>query len=259
MVLGAGRGPLVRAALNAAENTKRKIKIFVIEKNPNAILTLTALITELWPDKDIELISSDMRDFHPNENADILVSELLGSFGDNELSPECLDGAQKHLKPDGISIPSQSQSYLNPIMSQKLYNNVRLLERHRSIRDKILLYPEQAETTYVVYLKNTYHIDDPKPLFKFVHPNTDTVIDNTRFATLEFEAKLDCVLHGFSGYFDTILYKNIELSTHPVQHSRGMPSWFPMFFPITVNNLISLIFEINILTKIYYFCRNQYN
>jgi len=26
------------------------------------------------------------------------VSELLGSFGDNELSPECLDGAQRFLK-----------------------------------------------------------------------------------------------------------------------------------------------------------------
>ena len=26
------------------------------------------------------------------------MSELLGSFGDNELSPECLDGAQKFLK-----------------------------------------------------------------------------------------------------------------------------------------------------------------
>jgi protein arginine N-methyltransferase 5 len=27
-----------------------------------------------------------------------MVSELLGSFGDNELSPECLDGAQRYLK-----------------------------------------------------------------------------------------------------------------------------------------------------------------
>ena len=26
------------------------------------------------------------------------MSELLGSFGDNELSPECLDGAQRYLK-----------------------------------------------------------------------------------------------------------------------------------------------------------------
>ena len=30
--------------------------------------------------------------------ADILVSELLGSFGDNELSPECLDGAMSFVK-----------------------------------------------------------------------------------------------------------------------------------------------------------------
>ena len=29
---------------------------------------------------------------------DILISELLGSFGDNELSPECLDGAMRLLK-----------------------------------------------------------------------------------------------------------------------------------------------------------------
>ena len=27
-----------------------------------------------------------------------MISELLGSFGDNELSPECLDGAQSFLK-----------------------------------------------------------------------------------------------------------------------------------------------------------------
>jgi protein arginine N-methyltransferase 5 len=30
------------------------------------------------------------------------VSELLGSFGDNELSPECLDGAQKFIKGNKI-------------------------------------------------------------------------------------------------------------------------------------------------------------
>jgi protein arginine N-methyltransferase 5 len=46
------------------------------------------------------------------------VSELLGSFGDNELSPECLDGAQRFLKPDGISIPS---SYWPFFLSVFLY------------------------------------------------------------------------------------------------------------------------------------------
>lgn len=44
------------------------------------------------------VVSSDMREWVAPEKADILVSELLGSFGDNELSPECLDGAQHFLK-----------------------------------------------------------------------------------------------------------------------------------------------------------------
>ncbi len=50
-----------------------------------------------WGDKVI-VVSSDMRDWKAPEKADILVSELLGSLGDNELSPECLDGAQSFLK-----------------------------------------------------------------------------------------------------------------------------------------------------------------
>lgn len=46
----------------------------------------------------MELVFADMRRWKPSKKCDILVSELLGSFGDNELSPECLDGAQKFLK-----------------------------------------------------------------------------------------------------------------------------------------------------------------
>jgi len=51
--------------------------------------TLATIITQV--------VSEDMRRWkppHPDDKADIVVSELLGSFGDNELSPECLDGAQ---------------------------------------------------------------------------------------------------------------------------------------------------------------------
>lgn len=57
MVVGAGRGPIVRAALNAAQNTKRKCRVYVVEKNPNAVITLTALCDELWPDKGTPEIS----------------------------------------------------------------------------------------------------------------------------------------------------------------------------------------------------------
>lgn len=65
-----------------------------------------------------------MRHWRAPEQADILVSELLGSFGDNELSPECLDGAQSFLKPDGISIPASYTSFLHPVTTHKLWNDV---------------------------------------------------------------------------------------------------------------------------------------
>lgn len=53
------------------------------------------------------------------------MSELLGSFSDNELSPECLDGAQRLLKPGGISIPCSYTSFLAPITSCKMQEAVR--------------------------------------------------------------------------------------------------------------------------------------
>ena len=43
-VVGAGRGPLVRAALSAARRTGRLLKVYAIEKNPNAVVTLHKLV-----------------------------------------------------------------------------------------------------------------------------------------------------------------------------------------------------------------------
>mmetsp|Transcript_49900 Transcript_49900/g.128405 ORF Transcript_49900/g.128405 Transcript_49900/m.128405 type:complete len:475 (-) Transcript_49900:10-1434(-) len=123
MVVGAGRGPLVECSMRAALAAEKKIKLYAVEKNPNAIKTLTYLQKRRWG-SDVELVFCDMRDFCPDEKADILVSELLGSFGDNELSPECLDGAQRFLADDGISIPSSYTSFLSPLSSSKLYQGV---------------------------------------------------------------------------------------------------------------------------------------
>ena len=40
MVVGAGRGPLVRASLRAAETAQREVLVYAVEKNPNAVMTL---------------------------------------------------------------------------------------------------------------------------------------------------------------------------------------------------------------------------
>lgn len=123
MVVGAGRGPLVHASLQAAKKADRKLRVYAVEKNANAgtvsfflsllkrvlkfnhtltsypyaVITLrNRKVAEKWD--NVTVVDTDMRVWNAPEKADILVSELLGSFGDNELSPECLDGAQKFLK-----------------------------------------------------------------------------------------------------------------------------------------------------------------
>ena len=77
----------------------------------------------------VEVVAADMRVWQPPALAHILVSELLGSFGDNELSPECLDGAQRLLAPHAISIPCQYTSYLQPITASKAWGDARVCLR----------------------------------------------------------------------------------------------------------------------------------
>jgi protein arginine N-methyltransferase 5 len=112
-VVGAGRGPLVAAALNAARRADVTVRVYAVEKNMNAVITLrNRVITEMW--SNVTVVAGDMRAAasHPGEQADIIVSELLGSWGDNELSPECLDGTVDLLKPGGVSIPCSYTSFL---------------------------------------------------------------------------------------------------------------------------------------------------
>ena len=39
MVVGAGRGPLVNRALEAAERADRQVHVYAVEKNPMAIIS----------------------------------------------------------------------------------------------------------------------------------------------------------------------------------------------------------------------------
>ncbi|ODN04193.1 Protein arginine N-methyltransferase 5 [Orchesella cincta] len=225
MVVGAGRGPLVRNCLAAAASVQRKIKLYAVEKNCNAVCTLLHLKKHVWGDS-VTVISKDMREWNPEEKADIIVSELLGSFGDNELSPECLDGAQKFLKEDGIMIPENYTSFISPIMSPRIHQDVRPFQdinKHTNCN---------YETPYVVYMKNFYEIAKPKPLFVFCHPKSDVKETNDRYEAVEFDATQDCMMSGFAGYFESVLFDDIMMSIHPRSHSTGMFSWFPIYFPI---------------------------
>ena len=245
MVLGAGRGPLVRAALKAAKSANREIRCYAVEKNANAAVTLNLLKRTEWKNDDVTIVSCDMRSWYAPELADVIVSELLGSFGDNELSPECLDGAQRFLKEGAVSIPCSYTSYLSPASSQKLYNEVTSASAMENDKPKETAY----ETPYVVRIHNYHELATAKPVFTFKHPfqskNEKRQSDlgdvnsseyphlrNCRSAELSYDIPCDSILHGFAGYFYCQLYDDVFISIVPETHSPGMFSWFPLFFPL---------------------------
>lgn len=205
-------------------------------------------------------------------HVDIVVSELLGSFADNELSPECLDGVNDLINPvHGISIPASYSAHFTPVSAPKLHSDV----LHQTATN-----PAAPETPYVVMLhaidflsttdtNETSKSSDgnrtstpsaalsatefPTPYvqtaWSFSHPNrhipaqspmqsTISNAHNVRQTRLTFPSQTRGVCHGLAGYFETVLYGDVELSTNPVTmeaKSASMISWFPIYFPLKVS------------------------
>ena len=139
MYFGAGRGPLIRRALAAAKRTGANVKVIALDKNPNAIVTLRNMIKDEGLSENVALVAGDMRHIAVSDlQGDILMSELLGSFGDNELSPECLIPTEKFLKPGGIYMPYSYTNQVVPISSQVLWNEI-ILYANQGARGRVAL------------------------------------------------------------------------------------------------------------------------
>ncbi|KCV67907.1 hypothetical protein, variant [Fonticula alba] len=252
-VVGAGRGPLVNCTLQAAARSGRAVSVLALDKNPNAVLTLHDRARNEWGSA-VTVFGGDMRDWRPPAPVDVLVSELLGSFGDNELSPECLDAAQAVLRPDGrgISVPACYTSHLAPVTSPRLHEQIRGFAAKEKPLD-----PKWLETHYVVRLRNTMLLARPRAVFHFRHPSPflpgghaaegasggdpgrgpgpdrlRRLHTNDRHTVLHFTSTCAASLTGFAGYFDCTLFGSVHMSTHPRTHSPDMESWFPCFFPL---------------------------
>ncbi|KAJ1607473.1 histone methylase Hs17p [Cryptosporidium canis] len=228
LIVGSGRGGLINSVFNAFENLGRNsFRILCVEKNKNAVLTLEAKIKyELsvnW--KKVEVIHSDIRTIHLDDKFDLVISELMGSFGDNELSPECLMNAQKFIGPNGIMIPQRYTSYLEPVSCRKVWNHAHSYSKSNHL-----------EMPFVSRLKSHYKMskEGPKEVFSFNHPSEQLHKgDFTIFTSVEFTSNANSILHGFLGYFECKLYKEIGFSTIPCNFTNGLISWFDFFFPIS--------------------------
>jgi protein arginine N-methyltransferase 5 len=211
MVVGAGRGPLVQCALQAYQALKpsrrpRQFSVWAIEKNPSAVRRLQACARYQsdWRQHGVQVVETDLRHLTSQMigslKADIVVSELLGSFGCNELSPECLDGlwTTNAVHDKTISIPSRYTSQIAPVASVKLWTQARQQGLYPNTHDTGVLGATTAmETPYVVRAHAASQMMAPKECWAFCHPNphskggaaTTSIHDhpNNRMAAVDFE------------------------------------------------------------------------
>lgn len=255
LVAGAGRGPLVSQVFNICEKLEilSKVKVIALEKNPQAFLYLQKRNFEHWNNK-VTLIHEDMTTWKSNDKIDMCISELLGSFGCNELSPECLWNIERnHSKRDTIFIPQSYTSSIAPITCPLLYQKLKFQD------ETYLEEPWVMHNIPYNILSNRVH-----ELWSFEHPreNKNSSLDIfNRNNTIEFKIKHRSEIHGIVGYFNTKLYEDIEISIIPdhtnVVHLDGnetnqretsnLFSWSPMVFPLKEPLLINDDTEVSVM------------
>lgn len=275
-VVGAGRGPLVDCALGAYQSLSQrpaKILVVAVEKNPSAVVYLRSKVhfDEKWRAAGVQILQQDLRNLSladtNNNHCDIVVSELLGSFADNELSPECLDAffASNVCRPDTISIPQRYVARVAPISSAELHSQARNQALYPNDLDTDVIGSIVAlETPYVVRSHAASQLHDEQDCWVFEHPSETH--DRQRYASVEFTPQpasgcgVGCgygvkdnntaaavasypvapqawTMTGLLGTFSADLYvsktgERSVISTAPSNFSTGMFSWFPLYFPL---------------------------
>jgi len=210
-VVGAGRGPLVTCVLQAYQEVVTsmqqqlavnnvKLTVVAVEKNPSAMIYLYAKAEhdQIWKSAvdagcSIQLVCKDLRNLTladvGGKRCDVVVSELLGSFGDNELSPECLDAffASEVVKRETVSIPRQYVSHLSLVSSAQLHSLARnqALYPDDSSESNVIGMQKAMETPYVVRPHAASQMQEEQDCWSFIHPSTNNQ-DLSRQRVLDF-------------------------------------------------------------------------
>jgi len=196
----------------------------------------------------VVVVAGDMRQSRSSvvQPADVLVSELLGSWGDNELSPECIEGAisQGYLKAGtGRSVPCSYTSYLSPVMAAPQWMRARgMMPPSLSAAPGVMCGAPGLETPYVCYLHDYLPVGSEEPVFIFKHQcppspssaqslegststststGTSTLAHFRRRSCVSWTVDAACSIHGFEGTFDSVLSATCHASGDGASDKNG--------------------------------------
>jgi len=245
LVVGAGRGRLALFALDAIREAGRKGEVHVIDASPRAIDFLRSRFKEEIRHGDMAVHDAWIVSPAPEnplpctleglENAfNIIVSEVFGSFGDNEFLPEIVSTAGKRWGARGHAmIPQSWTTYVAPIQSSSI------AARHLKQIPHVMGVPDDCVFLSVPQIAYTSVTSTDQRLFEADLCFECSRESQWRPSTSETkrQKKVDneslVVVNGFIGFFSAELWKGISIDTRMgYDFERNTFHWEAFFFPV---------------------------
>jgi len=204
--IGTGTGVL---ALTAARAGAKSVTAIDVNRESLNYARKAAEINGL--SKRISFVESHFEDYVPEEQADIVVCEMLSSMLLVEQQvPACSYAAKKILKPGGIILPASASVYAVPVECRSLWKRFSLLN---------LEFPKVPQTLGRGDAKD---LSDAVLIARFDFSTPDVPAEVNEM--LEYTIVEEGVLHGLVGFFKAKLYEDTTL---------GMDDgWRELFLPL---------------------------
>lgn len=220
------KGKLVDLALELGVK-----RILVLGRTQDDVLFLKMRSEHEWSQHPDVNITVEVVGLAPNDTkVGVIITDLLGIFGDDELLPEILQTCSSLLNHDTIVMPSSYGSFVVPSSDQNVWTH-------------FVNESKKTKTTLTGDLPETSFLSTPAKMFSFSHPN-DTVLYSSK--RCEFIASKPGILCGFCGWFECTLFEDITIeSGFPTEdQTQPLRGFIPLPFQIDIHQGDSIQFHI---------------
>lgn len=203
--LGTGTGVLAEWAFEAGAS-----KVYGIDFNQKMVDIAKDKLSK-FDDKFIPLLGNSL-DIELPEKVDVLISETIGNFADNENCVEFLkDAKQRFLKTDGMMIPSTLEQMLVPVHSSKLAESIQ---------------SQKSLNYYETVIPKGDYLSDSILVNKFDFEKNNPSEYDKKFI---IQLNRNNSITGFKGWFVAQLSPSVILNTEEVGEDS---SWNHFYYPI---------------------------
>jgi len=191
----------------------------------------------------------DSRDANVGEQADVIVSELIGHMVFEEGMVESIsDAMERFLKPDGLLIPQAVTLYAAPVCEREIYKSCIDGWKPAYGIDYSVMREQAVEASYVAEINERDLLATHQPIFS---------VDFLDRAQLEvhaekaFEIHRDGEINGVAFWFDAKLTDTIRLSSGPWTKTHWKQCFTPLIRPrkVFAGELLDISFSMTLCER----------